>query len=680
MASSPLVTQWIGCNPTNYNTGRGGYSVNGIVIHHAVCLNIGAMDSVFQRANYGGSAHYGVWGNTIHQYVDENDTAWHCSNYWGNQNTIGIECVNSALGGDYPVADDTLETLCKLVADIAKRYGLGNLYVNPSEDCPKISGHRDWYGASTACMPLDATEVLTDKGFVSLGNVTKKDKVAQWDQKTYRITFTNPKDIVKPYMAKVKMIRNTELTEDHDVFTKKIEHRRNKNRGKWTGEYEKKKWGSSDRFSFPTEASYKGKGLGLTLDELEYLMWVQADGHYMVDEECLYGVEFHFAKQRKIDRVIGLLEDLGKEYVYTEQSDGTVKLRVYGKNEVVWCEKYLNDKEFTWDWLELSDEQYERFREVLVLADGCEANSSYSSKSLKNISIVQAILQLHGQPSHVYYGENYPRLYFSSHAYSLDGRNGTHTRETEVSCLTMPKGSLVIRQYGRIQIVGNCPGNYLYARLQYIADRANQINNPPKKEIKWHDVPTTTMMVDGVTHLYNVETDQQICEVSGEVTFVQMTDDNYWVRTQYSKDKGLNNGIAYHRLVPIPEPTPAPTVEWVDVPETTMRVDGVTHLYNVITLQQICDVTGDVTFVQKSKDGYWVRTEYSKEKGLDNGIQYHRLLPIEPEPQPEPTPEPEPEPTPEPTPDPGDDTPNWFIRFIKALGEFFINLFSKKEK
>ena len=58
MASSPLVTQWIGCNPTNFNGGRGGYSVNGIVIHHAVCLNIGAMDAVFQRYNYGGSAHY----------------------------------------------------------------------------------------------------------------------------------------------------------------------------------------------------------------------------------------------------------------------------------------------------------------------------------------------------------------------------------------------------------------------------------------------------------------------------------------------------------------------------------------------------------------------------------------------------------------------------------------------
>lgn len=311
MASSPLVTQWIGCNPTNYNAGRGGYNVIGIVIHHAVCLNISAMDNVFQRANYGGSAHYGVWGNTVHQYVDEGDTAWHCSNYWGNQHTIGIECVNSALGGDYPVADDTLETLIRLVADIAKRYGLGKLYINPDEDCAPLTAHRDWVGAAT-----------------------------------------------------------------------------------------------------------------------------------------------------------------------------------------------------------------------------------------------------------------------------------------------------------------QCPGNYLYSRMQYIADRANEINFPPA--VEWHDVPETTLRIkDGGTNLVDVTSGNVIKHLDGEFTFVQMTNDDKYVRTFYSKEKGINNGVLYSDLVqpeptPEPEPTPTPTPE--------------------------------------------------------------------PSPEPEPEPSPDPDPDPAPAPEPSDDTPNWFIRFIQALGEFFINLFVKKEK
>ena len=296
MASSPMVNKWVGAHPDNYTIGRGGNNVNGIVIHHAVTTDINVMDNVFLQPGRYGSAHYGISGLAVHQYVDENDTAYHCSNWWGNQNTIGIEFVNSSLGGDYPVSDETLWTGVKLVADIARRYNLGRLYVNPSEDCPKISGHRDWQGASTYC-----------------------------------------------------------------------------------------------------------------------------------------------------------------------------------------------------------------------------------------------------------------------------------------------------------------PGDYLYSRLQYICDEANKMN--------------------------------------------------------------------------FPEPTPTPTIEWVDVPETTMRVDGVTHLYDIVTGQQICDISGDVTFVQKTSDGKWVRTQYSKDKGLNNGIAYHRLMPI-----PEPTPEPTPEPEPQPEPTPSDDAPNWFIKFIHALGEFFINLFTKKEK
>lgn len=300
MASSPMVTKWVGAHTDNYTVGRGGYKVEGIVIHHAVTTNINVIGQVFAQPGRYGSAHYGVGGKEVHQYVDENNTAYHCSNWLGNQHTIGIETVNSSLGGDYPVSDETLDTLIKLVADIAKRYNLGKLYVNPDEDYPKISGHRDWYGASTYC-----------------------------------------------------------------------------------------------------------------------------------------------------------------------------------------------------------------------------------------------------------------------------------------------------------------PGDYLYSRLQYIADRANDINYPPAPSVQWHDVPETTLRIkDGGTNLVDVTNGNVIKHLTGEFTFVQMTNDDKYVRTFYSKEKGINNGILYSDLL-----RPAP----------------------------------------------------------------------DPEPSPEPTPEPSPEPDPTPTPEPSDDTPNWFIRFIQALGEFFTNLF-KKEK
>lgn len=71
----------------------------------------------------------------------------------------------------------------------------------------------------------------------------------------------------------------------------------------------------------------------------------------------------------------------------------------------------------------------------------------------------------------------------------------------------------------------------------------------------------------------------------------------------------------------------------------------------------------------------YVRSDYSTENNMDRGFPFDQLEEV-PAPEPEPTPEP----TPAPEPDDGDDTPNWFIRFIHALGEFFVHLFTKKEK
>ena len=151
MSNSPLVTRWWAADPSNYTVGRPNGKIRGIVIHHAASTSLNSVGTVFARAGRGGSAHYGVCGNQIHQYIDEKNTAWHCSNWWGNTVTVGIELVNSTGAPEWKVSDETLETACRLVADIAKRNNLGKLYYDPKADCSTITGHRDWQGAQTAC-------------------------------------------------------------------------------------------------------------------------------------------------------------------------------------------------------------------------------------------------------------------------------------------------------------------------------------------------------------------------------------------------------------------------------------------------------------------------------------------------------------------------------------------------
>lgn len=143
MSQSPMVTRRWPADPSNYTRGRQD-TIHGITIHHAASTSLDSVGQVFSTPGRGGSAHYGVKGPQVHQYVNEEDTAWHCGNWPGNSCTIGIEVVNSTGAPEWLVDEETFETLVKLVADIAKRNNLGRLKFEPDGVYPTLSAHRDW--------------------------------------------------------------------------------------------------------------------------------------------------------------------------------------------------------------------------------------------------------------------------------------------------------------------------------------------------------------------------------------------------------------------------------------------------------------------------------------------------------------------------------------------------------
>ena len=125
MSNSPLVTYR---HITKHkNKGRGGHKIEKIFVHHmAGNLTVKQCGSVFD--NRQASAHYGVNGTAIGQYVDESDTAWHCGNYSWNQRSIGIELADD--GGastGWHVSNTTISTAIKLIADICKRNNIRSI-------------------------------------------------------------------------------------------------------------------------------------------------------------------------------------------------------------------------------------------------------------------------------------------------------------------------------------------------------------------------------------------------------------------------------------------------------------------------------------------------------------------------------------------------------------------------
>jgi hypothetical protein len=128
----------------NYSKGRDGKKIRKITIHHmAGKLTAKECWNVFQTRE--ASAHYGIgWDTIIGQYVDEADTAWADGNWTSNCESVTIETSNSSTGGEWPVSDEVLNTLIKLVADIAKRNNLGKLV--PGQN---LTWHQMY--AATAC-------------------------------------------------------------------------------------------------------------------------------------------------------------------------------------------------------------------------------------------------------------------------------------------------------------------------------------------------------------------------------------------------------------------------------------------------------------------------------------------------------------------------------------------------
>lgn len=110
----------------NYTSGRSGYSVDRVVLHHnAGTLTTEQCYSVWQTRE--ASAHFQVEKDgTIGQLVKLSDTAWHAGNWVANCKSIGIEHANNTgSSGGWTISDDTLDNGAHLVAAICSYYGLG---------------------------------------------------------------------------------------------------------------------------------------------------------------------------------------------------------------------------------------------------------------------------------------------------------------------------------------------------------------------------------------------------------------------------------------------------------------------------------------------------------------------------------------------------------------------------
>lgn len=130
MAYSPLACKFIPAYEGNYTKNRkewGVDKISEICIHYmAGNCSIETLGDIWQTPGRNGSSTYGIGSDgRIACYVDENDIAWCNSNWESNKRSASIETANLQPSSEVTAA--ALDSLIRLVADIAKRNGMGTL-------------------------------------------------------------------------------------------------------------------------------------------------------------------------------------------------------------------------------------------------------------------------------------------------------------------------------------------------------------------------------------------------------------------------------------------------------------------------------------------------------------------------------------------------------------------------
>lgn len=349
--------------------------------------------------------------------------------------------------------------------------GIARTFQNPAK---KVSAHYgvgrdnnvDVYVQEANCFPLDNTEVLTPNGFKPLSEFKVGDEVYQYDQNNYNVTKTKVNYVVPVRQEEVYKMRKTEATIAHDMLVKKT-----------NGTLKKIFWGEvlQGRYELPNRIIYKARKNGVqsvgqrissklnSLSEpmLRLLVAIQADGYYTADG----AITFRFKKERKINRILDILSQINHlTFTSNEQSDGSTIIRIKtGNQKIRIIKEIMPDKTFTKEFIELDESHSRWFIDEVKYWDSVYGLNTigYSTADKANADILQINLLWNSLLSNVQtVAESETRKkenrVYVNEQYWLSEESSRNKRIADVSCISVDTGNIIIRQYGQIQIVGNC--------------------------------------------------------------------------------------------------------------------------------------------------------------------------------------------------------------------------------
>ena len=314
----------------------------------------------------------------------------------------------------------------------------------------------------------EGTKVLTQRGYVDFREVKETDLLSQVDEHN-KVSFTKDYElVVNPFKGELVKIKgkkrddlvNIGVTPNHRMVIERRKGTR-KNGKYWAGNTEIVKAEDlrlhrDNRMFFAGNTELKGRGL--TTEE-RFMIAFQADGRK--DYKC-NTARFRFKKERKIERLIEIVENLGVRYETKVEKNGVTNIYVYNSEHL--------KKEFL-DWIDLSQvslQWCEEFIEEISLWDGSKNKNrtsiDYSSIHEQNVNMVQSIASICGKRTRLRTEENREGNRKDLYSITISDINKIQGDSCEiyredydgnVYCAVVPKGRLIVSFEGRTLVCGN---------------------------------------------------------------------------------------------------------------------------------------------------------------------------------------------------------------------------------
>lgn len=302
----------------------------------------------------------------------------------------------------------------------------------------------------------EGTKILTDKGWVDFKYLNEESLVAQVTEDGYE--FVKPIKIVnQEYTGDMIRFKDGKGKVD---FTVTPNHRMVSytKMGESIKFAEDLKVGNHSR-TFARSAPAKSSKKSLTNFERLNIAF-QADGSYCTNSTST--IRFHFSKQRKIDRMVDLLDSMDLFYSLYEISSG-------GKEFNIKIDPTLMSKNFDWvDCSTLSKEWSQEFIEELSYWDTCRRTSTrfkFDSTNKTVIDVVELVSIAAGYGIFISEYEDSRKEHFSNvftanimKPNMIGGQ--ALTKELvqysgNVYCVQVPSGKIIVKNNAATLVCGN---------------------------------------------------------------------------------------------------------------------------------------------------------------------------------------------------------------------------------